>query len=50
MILYELLDAAVFGILRGSIIWWITTIHFQGKFPYIFQRRRRAPQAGFEPV
>lgn len=32
------LAAAVFGILRGNIIWWITTVHFQGKFPYIFQR------------
>jgi len=33
------LAAAVFGILRGNIIWWITTVHFEGKFPYIFQRQ-----------
>ena len=37
--LYFFIPAALFGILRGNIIWWITTVHFQGKFPYIFQHR-----------
>jgi hypothetical protein len=26
-------------IARGNIIYWITTVHFEGKFPYIFQKR-----------
>lgn len=29
----------LFGILRGNIIWWITTVHFGGRFPYIFKNR-----------
>ena len=37
--LYFFLFAALFGIARGNIIWWITTVHFDGKFPYIFQRQ-----------
>jgi Tfp pilus assembly protein PilF len=37
--LYFFLFAALFGIARGNIIWWITTVHFEGKFPYIFQRQ-----------
>ena len=28
--------ALLFGILRGNVIWWITTQHFEGEFPYIF--------------
>lgn len=31
--------ALLFGILRGNIIWWITTVHFQGSFPYVFSNR-----------
>ncbi|HET9234749.1 MAG TPA: hypothetical protein VFP10_11470, partial [Candidatus Eisenbacteria bacterium] len=31
--------ALLFGVLRGNIIWWITAVHFQGKFPYIFQNQ-----------
>jgi hypothetical protein len=30
------LSALLFGILRGNIIWWITTVHFGGRFPYVF--------------
>ncbi len=31
--------ALIFGVLRGNIIWWITTVHFEGKFPYIFAKQ-----------
>jgi hypothetical protein len=37
--LYFFLAAAVFGIVRGNIIWLITTVHFEGAFPYVFQNR-----------
>jgi len=29
----------LFGVARGNIIWWITTVHFGGRFPYIFTNR-----------
>ncbi len=29
----------LFGVLRGNIIWWITTVHFGGRFPYIFTNK-----------
>lgn len=29
----------LFGVLRGNIIWWITTVHFGGRFPYVFTNR-----------
>ncbi len=31
--------ATLFGIARGNVIWWITTVHFDSKFPYIFQKQ-----------
>jgi hypothetical protein len=31
--------ALLFGILRGNTIWWITTVHFPGDFPYIFKNK-----------
>jgi hypothetical protein len=31
--------ALLFGIVRGNIIWWITTVHFKGSFPYVFSNR-----------
>jgi len=37
--LYFFMAAALFGIIRGNVIWWITAVHFQGKFPYVFQNR-----------
>lgn len=37
--LYFFLAATAFGITRGNVIWWITTVHFGGKFPYIFQKQ-----------
>ena len=37
--LYFFIAAALFGIIRGNVIWWITAVHFQGKFPYVFQNR-----------
>jgi tetratricopeptide repeat protein len=37
--LFFFITAALFGIARGNILWWITAVHFQGKFPYIFQHR-----------
>jgi pentatricopeptide repeat protein len=37
--LYFFAAAALFGVARGNVIWWITTVHFQSKFPYIFQKR-----------
>lgn len=37
--LYFFAAAALFGIARGNVIWWITTVHFESKFPYIFQKR-----------
>lgn len=33
------LFALLFGILRGNTIWWITTVHFAGDFPYIFKSK-----------
>lgn len=33
------LFALLFGILRGNTIWWITTVHFGGDFPYIFKSK-----------
>lgn len=29
----------LFGVLRGNIIWWITTVHFGGRFPYVFTNK-----------
>ena len=37
--LYFFLFALLFGIARGNVIYWITTVHYEGKFPYIFQKR-----------
>lgn len=37
--LYFFIAATLFGIARGNIIWWITTVHFESKFPYIFQKQ-----------
>jgi hypothetical protein len=37
--LYFFVFALLFGIARGNVIYWITTVHYQGKFPYIFQKR-----------
>jgi hypothetical protein len=37
--LYFFVAAALFGVARGNVIWWITTVHFQSKFPYVFQKR-----------
>lgn len=37
--LYFFLAATAFGIARGNVIWWITTVHYGGKFPYIFQKQ-----------
>ena len=33
------LFALLFGILRGNTIWWITTVHHAGDFPYIFKSK-----------
>jgi len=37
--LYFFALALLFGIARGNVIYWITTVHYEGKFPYIFQKR-----------
>lgn len=36
---YFFLFALLFGIARGNTIWWITTVHFEGEFPYLFRNR-----------
>lgn len=35
--IYFFVAAAIFGMARGNVIWWITTVHFESKFPYIFR-------------
>jgi hypothetical protein len=37
--IYFFFFALLFGIARGNVIYWITTVHYKGKFPYIFQKR-----------
>ena len=33
------LCALLFGIIRGNTIWWITTVHFDDDFPYLFRNK-----------